>query len=55
MAGSGVFSTPKEPKSLPEIESGGNRLNELVKKQVTDLHADPYADHVLYTIKTIST
>jgi hypothetical protein len=39
------FSTPEEPESLPEIESGGNRFNELAKKQMPDLHTGLCADH----------
>jgi hypothetical protein len=33
------FSAREEPKSLSEIESGVNRLNEFAKEQGMDLHA----------------
>jgi hypothetical protein len=31
----GVFLTPEEPKSIPEIESYANQFNEITKEQVT--------------------
>jgi len=40
MAESRVSSTPEEPRSFPEIESRGNKFDDLIKKQVGDLHAN---------------